>query len=117
MTKALTNWRGIYAGFFENRKVLVTGGAGFIGSHLSWALFDLGAKVTVIDDLCGGGDPAALPKEVEFVKGSILDQPLLAKCTNGRDFVFHQAALGSVPRSVELPRLFNEVNTTGTLNV
>jgi nucleoside-diphosphate-sugar epimerase len=98
-------------------KALVTGGAGFIGSHLAIALDGLGTKVTVLDDLCGGGDPAALPPSVEFVKGSILDQPLLEKCSAGRQFVFHQAALGSVPRSVEQPRLFHEVNVTGTLNV
>jgi nucleoside-diphosphate-sugar epimerase len=101
----------------SNSRALVTGGAGFIGSHLAIALDSVGAKVTVLDDLCGGGDPAALPASVEFVKGSILDQPLVEKCTAGRQFVFHQAALGSVPRSVEQPRLFNEVNVTGTLNV
>jgi UDP-glucose 4-epimerase len=97
--------------------VLVTGGAGFIGSHLAIALGNLGARVTVLDDLCGGGDPSALPASVEFVKGSILDQPLVEKCTAGRRFVFHQAALGSVPRSVEQPRIFSEVNIIGTLNV
>jgi nucleoside-diphosphate-sugar epimerase len=117
MTKALTQWSSLHGKFFAGRRALVTGGAGFIGSHLSWALHDLGARITAIDDLSGGGNPAALPKEVEYIKGSILDQPLLAKCTEGRDFVFHQAALGSVPRSVELPRLFHDVNTTGTLNV
>jgi nucleoside-diphosphate-sugar epimerase len=101
----------------SNSRALVTGGAGFIGSHLAIALDSIGAKITVLDDLCGGGDPAALPPTIEFVKGSILDQPLVEKCTAGRQFVFHQAALGSVPRSVEQPRLFNEVNVTGTLNV
>ena len=96
---------------------LVTGGAGFIGSHLSAALAAAGSDVTVLDDLTGGGDPAALPAGVRFVRGSILDQPLLAEVTAGRRFVFHQAALGSVPRSVEQPRLYHDVNVTGTLNV
>jgi nucleoside-diphosphate-sugar epimerase len=54
---------------------------------------------------------------VEFVRGSILDTGLVEKCVAGQQFVFHQAALGSVPRSVEQPRLFNEVNVIGTLNV
>jgi len=97
--------------------VLVTGGAGFIGSHLAMALHELGAKVTVLDDLSGGGDPNALPKVVEFVLGSILDRELLKKCTQGRAVVFHQAALGSVPRSLEKPRKYQEVNSGGTLNV
>lgn len=103
--------------------MLVTGGAGFIGSHLSEALIRLGASVVVIDDLCGG-DRANFDSfasdagnRFEFVEGSILDQDLLARCTEGCRFVFHQAALGSVPRSVEQPRLFQEVNVTGTLNV
>ncbi len=98
-------------------RVLVTGGAGFIGSHLTTALHGLGAVATVLDDLVAGGDPAALPAGVRFVRGSILDQAVLADVTAGCRFVFHQAALGSVPRSVEQPRLYHDVNVTGTLNV
>jgi UDP-glucose 4-epimerase len=98
-------------------RVLVTGGAGFIGSHLATAMAGHGARVTVVDDLAGGGDPAALPAGVRFVRGSILDQAVLADVTAGCRFVFHQAALGSVPRSVEQPRLYHDVNVTGTLNV
>jgi UDP-glucose 4-epimerase len=112
-----TDWRKLHADFFAKQRVLVTGGAGFIGSHLAIALQSLGANVTVLDDLSGGGDPSALPGEIEFVKGSILDQSLLQRCAAGRRFVFHQAALGSVPKSVEEPRRFSEVNITGTLNV
>ncbi len=95
----------------------MTGGAGFIGSHLATALDSIGAKVTVLDDLSAGGDPKELPAGVDFVRGSILDLAVVGDCVAGRQFVFHQAALGSVPRSVEQPRLFNEVNVTGTLNV
>ena len=98
-------------------RTLVTGGAGFIGSHLSLALAAAGAEVAVLDDLSGGGDPAALPGSVRFVRGSILDLALLADVTAGCRFVFHQAALGSVPRSVQQPRLYHDVNVTGTLNV
>jgi len=98
-------------------RALVTGGAGFIGSHLAIALNSIGVKVTVLDDLCAGGDPKTLPAEIEFVRGSILDLPVVEKCVKDCRFVFHQAALGSVPRSVEHPRLFHDVNATGTLNV
>jgi UDP-glucose 4-epimerase len=112
-----THWSALHGGAFAGAKTLVTGGAGFIGSHLAGALVELGASVVVLDDLSGGGDPAALAPAVRFVRGTILDQPLLADLTAGCRYVFHQAALGSVPRSVEQPRLYNEVNTTGTLNV
>ena len=98
-------------------RTLVTGGAGFIGSHLATALAAAGSDVAVLDDLSGGGDPAALPAGVRFARGSILDERLLAEVTAGRRFVFHQAALGSVPRSVEQPRRYHDVNVTGTLNV
>lgn len=120
---AITDWRQLHGDSFNNRRALVTGGAGFIGSHLTEALIDLGAAVTVIDDLSGGDvqnfetyrDRAG--DRLSFVKGSILDAALLTKLTAGCDYVFHQAALGSVPRSVEQPVKYNEVNTTGTLNV
>ncbi len=120
---AITDWRKLHGDSFTHRRALVTGGAGFIGSHLSEALIDLGAQVTVIDDLSGGDvgnfdtykDRAG--DRLKFVEGSILDAELLKQLTAGCDYVFHQAALGSVPRSVEQPVRYNEVNTTGTLNV
>ena len=112
------NWKSLHGGHFAGARVLVTGGAGFIGSHLSEALVGLGAKVMVIDDLSGGSqDNLRAFGPVEFAKGSILDQELLARCAKDCQYVFHLAALGSVPRSVEQPRLYNDVNTTGTLNV
>ena len=110
-------WSGVDFQQLTGSHALVTGGGGFIGSHLAIALDSIGVKVTVLDDLSAGGDAAALPASVEFVRGSILDFPLVEKCASGKRFVFHQAALGSVPRSVEQPRLFHEVNATGTLNV
>jgi nucleoside-diphosphate-sugar epimerase len=112
-----TDWRKLHGEAFEKQDVLVTGGAGFIGSHLTHALATLGAGVTVLDDLSSGGDPAALPQGIRFVKGSILDQPLLQSCTEGIRYVFHQAALGSVPFSIQHPRLYHDVNSLGTLNV
>jgi len=112
------NWRALHGDFFDGVRVLVTGGAGFIGAHLCTGLSELGARVTVLDDLSGGqSENLAGLANVEFVKGSILDQTLLAKVTNGCRFVLHQGALGSVPRSVAEPRLFQEVNVTGTVNV
>lgn len=117
-TLGLTDWRALHGSSFENVKVLVTGGAGFIGSHLSEALCVLGAKVTVIDDLSGGDkENLAGFGPVKFVEASILDFETLQRATAGCRFVFHLAALGSVPRSVEQPRRYNDVNTTGTLNV
>jgi nucleoside-diphosphate-sugar epimerase len=111
-------WRKLHGEFFKGRRMLITGGAGFIGSHLVEALVILGAEVLVIDDLSGGNRENLRDfSPVTFLEGSILDRQLLQKATEGCAFVFHQAALGSVPGSVEQPRLYNEVNTTGTLNV
>ena len=112
------NWRKLHGDCFEGARVLITGGAGFIGSHLAEALVSLGASVVVLDDLSGGQrENLASFGPVEFVQGSILDCDLLDHCTRGCRWVLHQAALGSVPGSVEQPRVYQEVNTTGTLNV
>jgi nucleoside-diphosphate-sugar epimerase len=102
---------------FDGVKVLVTGGAGFIGSHLCEALCALGAKVTVIDDLSGGDRANLQGFALNFMRGSILDRGLVTRATAGCAYVFHLAALGSVPRSVEQPTLYNDVNTIGTLNI
>jgi nucleoside-diphosphate-sugar epimerase len=112
------DWKQLHDGYFAGRKALITGGAGFIGSHLAEALVSLGARVTVIDDLSGGSrENLSSFGPFDFVQASILDASALAGCTEGCEFVFHQAALGSVPRSVKQPRLYTEVNITGTLNV
>ncbi len=112
-----TPWRDLHGDHFDSLRVCVTGGAGFIGSHLVEALTNLGAVCVVIDDLSGGDRANIAPFNPDFIHASILDQAAVAKAVQGCHFVFHQAALGSVPRSVEQPRLFNEVNVTGTLNV
>lgn len=105
---------------WENTPCLVTGGAGFIGSHIAETLAQKGAQVTVLDDLSTGREANLEPLRklgVEFVRGSILDEELLAKTFVGVEYVFHQAAFVSVPRSVVEPGLCNEVNVTGTLRV
>jgi nucleoside-diphosphate-sugar epimerase len=118
MLKSLADWHALHSLAFNGVKALVTGGAGFIGSHLTLALTELGADVTVLDDLSNAGpEPEKTLAPAKLVVGSILDQDVLAKCVEGQRFVFHQAALGSVPRSIEEPRQYDSVNVTGTLNV
>jgi UDP-glucose 4-epimerase len=115
----MVDWRSLHGDAFEGARVLVTGAAGFIGSHLVEALAALGAKVIALDDLSGGdwANLARLDSGVEKITGSILDEKLLEGATTGCKWVFHQAALGSVPRSVKEPRLYHGVNVGGTLNV
>ncbi|MCZ6836858.1 MAG: NAD-dependent epimerase/dehydratase family protein [Planctomycetota bacterium] len=104
---------------YREMKVCVTGGAGFIGSTLTHALADLGAKVRVIDDLSQGleSNLDGLGDNVKLIKGSILDPAALQQALDGVQVVFHQAALTSVPRSVAEPALYHEVNTTGTFRL
>ena len=111
------DWHRLHGDHFRGARVLVTGGAGFIGSHLAEALTELGATVVVLDDLSGGSWDNVAPFGVEQVQASILDTRAVERAVAGCRYVFHQAALGSVPGSVDKPRLYNDVNTTGTLNV
>lgn len=98
---------------------LVTGGAGFIGSHIVEALVSQGEKVRVLDNFVAGKreNLSGVLDKIELIEGDIRDFDLLKEVVEGVDFVLHQAALRSVPKSVELPREFNEVNVGGTLNV
>jgi nucleoside-diphosphate-sugar epimerase len=100
-------------------RTLVTGGAGFIGSHLVDRLLQDGHEVTVLDDLSTGLEAnfEAVRDDIELVVGDIRDPALCREHCRGVDWVFHLAALGSVPRSVEDPITTHEVNITGTLNV
>jgi len=102
-------------------KVVVTGGAGFIGSHLVQELLKRGYQVSILDNLSTGKfsnvEPVLISKDAEFVRGSISDLRLLRKVLSGADYVFHQAALPSVPRSIKNPRASHITNATGTLNV
>lgn len=120
---SVANWTKLHGSHFVSIRVLVTGGAGFIGSHLVEALATLGAKVVVLDDLSGGSREnvesfkTLASNQVSFIKGSILDQSLLTDSVCGCSYVFHLAALGSVSRSVVEPAQFVDVNVVGTLNV
>jgi nucleoside-diphosphate-sugar epimerase len=98
---------------------VVTGGAGFIGSHLTEELLRRGYHVRVIDDFSTGSpDNLAGSKDgIDFVEGSILDAPLLARACADASVIFHEAAIPSVARSVEDPLRSNAANITGTLSV
>ena len=100
-------------------RILVTGGAGFIGHHLVRALLERGAEVSVIDDLSTGLRPRLVPFEgrIRMVEGDIRDPAALDRAMEGCSVVFHEAALPSVARSVKEPRLSNEVSTSGTIEV
>lgn len=100
-------------------RVLVTGGCGFIGSHLVDALLEEGHDVIVVDNLSTGkmDNIAHVISSVEFHNNDIRDLEALRGLTANIDYLYHQAALGSVPRSVVDPLVSNEVNVTGTLNV
>ena len=99
--------------------VLVTGGAGFIGSHLAAQLALLGRDVRILDNLASGhrSNVLALGDDVELVEGDIQSYERVHNAVAGCDVVFHQAALPSVPRSVQDPLTSNATNVTGTLNV
>lgn len=104
-------------------KVLVTGGAGFIGSHLVDYLVEQGAEVTVLDDLSTGlmtnleANLGRKERPIRYIQGSITDPVALSKSISGVETVFHLAAIASVQASVENPMATHEVGTTGTLLV
>jgi nucleoside-diphosphate-sugar epimerase len=100
-------------------RYLVTGGAGFIGSNIVEELARRGESVRVLDNLLTGkkDNLVGLPSDVEFVEGDIRDLEGLRQAVDRVDYVIHQAALPSVPRSVQSPIESHECNATGTLNV
>lgn len=107
--------------FPENSVFLITGGAGFIGSNISEALLNLGYKVRCLDNFSTGkreniesflGNP-----NYELIEGDIRDFETCLKATEGVDYVSHQAAWGSVPRSIAMPLVYEQINIMGTLNM
>lgn len=103
----------------DGAAVLVTGGAGFIGSHLVDALVERGARVRVLDNLATGkrSNLAQLADRIEFIEGDIRDSATCHTACAGVRYVFHQAALGSVPRSMKDPATSLGVNVSGTANI
>lgn len=102
-----------------NAKVLVTGGAGFIGSNLSDELIRQGAEVTILDNLVTGfrENLDEIEGEFEFIEGDLNDDAALERAVSGVDVIFHQAALPSVPRSVDDPSETHEACVNGTFNL
>ena len=99
---------------YKDARVCVTGGAGFIGSHLCAALVELGAEVSVIDDLSSGSmdNLEGIAGRIRFVGASLLDPAALVQAVQGAELIFHEAALTSVPASVERPEVVS-VDTGG----
>ena len=97
--------------------ILITGGAGFIGSNLARLALEKGHQVTVIDDLSTGYRENLDGLDVRFIEASILDDEAMAEAVTGVESVIHLAALGSVPRSIKNPMATHEANATGTLKV
>jgi UDP-N-acetylglucosamine 4-epimerase len=98
---------------------LVTGGAGFIGSHIVEELVGRGARVRVLDNFITGKRENIAPflDRIELIEGDIRELETCRRAVRGVDYVLHQAALPSVPRSLEDPLLVNEINATGTLTL
>ncbi len=96
---------------------LVTGGAGFIGSHIVEALLKSGQKVRVLDDFSTGKRQNLAPfvGDIRLIEGDIRDPNAVSKAVRGVDVIFHEAAVPSVPRSVREPRFTHDVNINGTL--
>ncbi len=101
--------------------LLVTGGAGFIGSNICDAALELGLKVRVLDDFSTGKmeniQHLMSNSNFELIVGSIVNPEICLKACEGVDYVSHQAAWGSVPRSIAMPQKYEEINIKGTLNM
>ena len=99
--------------------VLVTGGAGFIGSHIAAALIESGARVRIIDDLSTGHreNVTEIGGDVDFIRASLTDSKAVSRALQGVELVFHEAAIPSVPRSVAKPRETHEASVNATFSL
>jgi len=105
--------------FYKDTPVLVTGGAGFIGSHIAHKLIALGAHVTVLDDLSSGNleNLNDIQHKITFLHASITDFDTCLQATMNRRIIFHLAAFISVPESIENPQACHDINVNGTFNI
>lgn len=105
--------------FYYGTRILITGGCGFIGSHIAETLVARGAHVTILDNLSTGSldNIASFHDDITFINGSITDFYTCMHATQNQDIIFHCAAFISVPASVERPRECHDVNVTGIINM
>jgi len=105
--------------YYQNKKVLITGGAGFIGSHLAEQCYNHGAYVTILDNFSTGRHEniAAIASGIRCITGNITDIATCQSATHDMDIIFHLAAYTSVTGSCEDPYLCMHTNVTGTLNI
>lgn len=105
----------------QDYKIIITGGAGFIGSTLVKRLSEKSNQIIVIDDLSSGKynniKDVDTKGKIKFIKGTVTDVSLLNQIFKDADYVFHQAAIASVPKSIKDPKKTNNVNLNGTLNI
>lgn len=104
---------------YHHKKVLVTGGCGFIGSHVAEKLVHYGAQVTILDNLSTGSldNIAAIQDKITLIEGSITDPATCAHAAKNQNIIFHLAARTSVPESIQDPLGYHETNVTGTVTM
>jgi nucleoside-diphosphate-sugar epimerase len=119
MNNAQSDIKEIMKQYYQNKKVLVTGGCGFIGSHLVETLVNYGALVTILDDLSTGSleNIATYRDKVTFIQGSVTDKEICRQAIADNTHVFHLAAFISVPQSLEDPTTCHAINIDGTFNM
>lgn len=105
--------------FYKNLPVLITGGCGFIGSHVAEQLIALGAQVTILDDLSTGNldNIAHIKQNITFIHDSIENKAACATAAQSKSIIFHLAAMASVPQSIDHPARCHEINVNGTVNI
>jgi len=113
------SWRTQMKHAYAQKKVVVTGGCGFIGSHIAHKLVELGAQVTILDNLSTGFESniADIKPQITFIQKSVEDLDACIEATKDAEVIFHLAAFISVPQSLEEPKLCHTANVDGTFNM